>query len=138
MESGSVYDVSNLEALTVGDMVWQSEVIGQKWPLTAQTQWQVKASSVMTSLDNQVLALHSRAKVLGDEVISVPAGTFHCYIIENVSDSTLSGKPLSKSVIKMWYCPEVKHMARFETTSFMNGEPIAEPVISELKSFSIN
>jgi len=89
------------------------------YPLAIGKEW-----SVARRFPNPNTSETGKAKVVAQEQITVPAGTFQCWRIE--ADASLVNRTNSeRRVWTRWYCPEVKWIAKeiLDTTIFNRNNP---------------
>ncbi len=105
------------------------------YPLALGKEWPVARRFANPSTSET-----GKAKVVAQEQVTVPAGTFQCWRVE--AEASLVNKTYSERRIwTRWYCPEVKWIAKeiVETTVFNPGNPASNGrtvATSELRRFT--
>lgn len=93
-----------------------------QFPLGVGTQWekdfQLTVYQTGTSFSN-----FTRAKVVGKENVTVPAGNFDAFKIEalNESRSNAEDGSISKTELTIWYSPDVRRFVKQEIRVIANG-----------------
>ena len=92
-----------------------------KYPLKIGEEW-----AVGRKFANPHLEERGKARVVGNETITVPAGTFQCYRVEAQTSRTNKTYNETRNWVR-WYCPDVKWIAKeiVETRTYNPYNPAA-------------
>ena len=123
----------------IDDGIWKhrpSDLLGIKKPLQVGKQWRAEGNStnVQTGVAMQTAGL---AKVVGQEQITTPAGTFDTFRVEltvrqiNTKDQTKS----TTLTVVAWYAPAINRWARKNTEVRFEGR-LRDSFSDELTEYS--
>lgn len=106
-----------------------------KFPMGVGLAWKQAYHSLQ--INGQVLSTFSDAHVVALEQVTVPAGVFQAYKIENNMESRSgdSNANTSKAHIVTWYAPAVQRFVRREISVFSNGR-LRNKSVDELLEYS--
>jgi hypothetical protein len=123
----------------IDDGIWKhrpSDLLGIKKPLQVGKQWRAEGSS--TNLQTGVaMQTSGLAKVVGQEQITTPAGTFDTFRVE-LTVRQINTKDLTKSVtltVVTWYAPAINRWARKNTEVRFEGR-LRDSFSDELTEYS--
>ena len=107
-----------------------------KFPMSIGANWKLSCSS--SDIHGIAYSLFFNGKIVTLEKVTVPAGTFDAYRIEN--DIETRGAGINTLVIKShiitWYSPEVQKFIRRESTTSSDGK-VRKNSIDELVEYSL-
>jgi hypothetical protein len=123
----------------IDDGVWKNrpnDLLTIKTPLQIGKQWRAEGSS--TNIQNGVaLQTSGLAKVVGQEQITTPAGTFDTFKVE-LTVRQLNTRDQTKSTtlnVVTWYAPAINRWARKNTEVRAEGR-VRDSFIDELTEYS--
>jgi hypothetical protein len=123
----------------IDDGVWKhrpSDLLGIKKPLQVGKQWRAEGNStnIQTGVAMQTSGL---AKVVGQEQITTPAGTFDTFRVD-LTVRQINTKDLTKSTtltVVVWYAPAINRWARKSTEVRFEGR-LRDSFSDELTGYS--
>ena len=134
------------KALQIFDRQWNFKDNGQgrwnplrpeyKFPLSIGSDW-TQPFQFTNFKSGETFSGLSKAKVIGSEQVSVPAGTYVSFITETQIELRSTNTDVSeiKNTFKVWYAPKVNRAVRLEWQSFSNGR-VREKEVMELTKYS--
>jgi len=107
MQDGKVFDYDGtMNSMPNGSA--DSARILVRYPLKVGDEWKL-----VPTLANPNASETGKAKVVAFEAITVPAGTFQCYVVEaEAYREGARGRAKEDRSWKRWYCPDVKWIAK--------------------------
>ena len=94
------------------------------FPLTVGKRWTRKVTFANSAQPDKEVTAWFEAKVIGWEMVTVPAGTFDALRIEltaNYRASNSQGSWNGTMVDRLWYAPEVRNAVKYEYLDTMGG-----------------
>jgi hypothetical protein len=131
-----IYATREWNVFDNGNQAWDPFFPEHKFPLSVGKTWsQVYKGS---TTEGKSLSSFMKAKIVAFSKVTVPAGTFDAYRIEQDHETrnTSEDANVSKHHIVIWYAPIVKRYVRRERTSFSNGRE-RDKRIEELFEYSL-
>ena len=107
-----------------------------KFPMNIGVTWKLDYRS--TNTQRQSFSSVSNGKIVALEKVTVPAGTFDAYRIENDIETRDTGADanITKGHIITWYSPTAQKYIRRESTTFSGGR-VRSNSIDELVEYSL-
>lgn len=107
-----------------------------RYPLRSGGSW-----TYAIGYENPNAAVGGEAKVVGQERLTVAAGTFDCLKVEATTTSSYARSSNTYQIITRWHCPEIKWIAKEvvssrTSTTYNPAANVVREVITELVKFT--
>lgn len=109
-----------------------------QFPMGVGVQWEKEFHSMIFKT-GAAFSEFVRAKVVGKESVTVPAGSFEAYRIEIINEarSTAADGSISKTELTIWYSPDVKRFVKQEIRVIANGRVRNKTMVELTESSTI-